>query len=453
MILQSRPFEQSQNVFLAALKELQIPQLLRKANIRKACGIPVFAVFQALLLLVFYGKNLFQSLHSKHCDHSISKSVFYRFLSDSSYNWGRFLILLAGKVTDAFCRATDSRRVKALVLDDSILERKRSKAVELLARVYDHVTHRYVRGFTLLTLGWSDGFSFIPLAFNRLSSAKQENRYQEADHEIDHRTSGWKARARSMMKKPDAAIQMIREALDAGIQADYLLADTWFITEPFLHALQGIGLHAIGMVKQLKQTYWYHGRRYTLRELACFAFDTNASKLYWSIVVRTGNDRIPVRIVFVRNRNKRSELLFLLTTDLTLSVSEVIRIYGNRWSIETFFKACKSLFRLEGEFQTRNYGAGIAHTALVFTRYIVLEWIRRHDNDPKTYGGLFLAMCEDVQDMELADALKSLMALFVDIARNAARESTETIKSKLDNWIASQSRYIKDLFSNFCWES
>lgn len=31
------------------------------------------------------------------------------------------------------------------------------KAVELLARIYDHVEHKYQRGVTMLTLGWSGG--------------------------------------------------------------------------------------------------------------------------------------------------------------------------------------------------------------------------------------------------------------------------------------------------------
>ena len=69
---------------------------------------------------------------------------------------------------------TDRSRFKALVLDDSVIERSRSKAVELLAFVFDHVIGKSVRGFNLLTLGWTDGFSFIPVAFNMLSSAKQE---------------------------------------------------------------------------------------------------------------------------------------------------------------------------------------------------------------------------------------------------------------------------------------
>lgn len=49
-----------------------------------------------------------------------------------------------------------------------------SEAVELLARVHDHTTGQFVKGFRMLTLGWSDGNTYIPLAFSLLSSGKQK---------------------------------------------------------------------------------------------------------------------------------------------------------------------------------------------------------------------------------------------------------------------------------------
>ena len=66
------------------------------------------------------------------------------------------------------------------------------------------------------------------------------------------------------MHKTDAAVQLIRNALTAGIKADYVLMDTWFTTEPMLKEILDTGIHAIGMVKQLKQRYTYNGRQYTL---------------------------------------------------------------------------------------------------------------------------------------------------------------------------------------------
>lgn len=139
------------------------------------------------------------------------------------------------------------------------------------------------------------------------------------------------------MAKTDAAILMIKRALHAGIRADYLLMDTWFTTEPMIKSILSKGLDVIGMVKQLNQRYNYKGKAYTLPELQRFVRFDGAGNIFGSLCVTTKNG-IPVKIVFVRNRNKKSECLYLLSTDCSLSDAEVVRIYGNRWSINVFSK-------------------------------------------------------------------------------------------------------------------
>ena len=452
MINQMNQNDHTPNAFSNTLKELQIGKLLRKSNITKSCGISAYEVFQFLLLLVFQGKNLFRFLNSKHKDQAVSKNTYYRFLNEISYNWSRFLLLLAVKVTAAFDSLTKPERVKVLILDDSVIKRSRSKTVELLARVYDHVEHKFQIGFTLLALGWSDGYSFIPTGFNLLSSATKSNRYNEVSDKIDHRTNGYKFRKESMMQKTDAAILLIKNALQAGVRADYVLMDTWFTTEPMLKEILHAGIDAIGMVKQLKQRYTYYGRHYTLLDLKKFVDFSGAGNIFGSLVVTT-KAGIPVKIVFVRNRNKKSECLYILSTDISLADAEIVRIYGNRWSIECFFKASKSFLKLGTEFQSHNYGAMVSHTAIVFTRYIILEWIRRNQNDQKTNGELFYMFCEDIQDMDLTNALQSLMALFVAHISTLSSDITSVLKSKVTEWIASQAAFIQALFGNICWES
>ena len=304
MINQMNTNDHTENQFFHALKELQIAKLLRRANITKSGGVSAYEVFQFLLLLVFQGKNLFRFLNSKHKEQAVSKNTYYRFLNEVSYNWSRFLMLLAVKVTSAFDRLTRPERVNVLILDDSVIKRNRSKKMELLARVYDHVEHKFQKGFTLLTLGWSDGYSFVPTGFNLLSSASESNRYNEVSDSIDHRTNGYKVRKASMMHKTDAAIQLIRNALTVGIKADYVLMDTWFTTEPILKEILNTGIHAIGMVKQLKQRYTYNGRQYTLPGLKKFVDFSGAGNIFGSLIITTKTG-IPVKIVFVRNRNKK----------------------------------------------------------------------------------------------------------------------------------------------------
>ena len=122
-------------------------------------------------------------------------------------------------------------------------------------------------------------------------------------------------------------------------------------------------------------------------------------------------------------------------------------------SIESFFKAYKSFLKLGTEFQRRTYDAIISHTVIVFIRYTILEWIRRNENDQKTYGELFFMFCEDIQDMGLETALQSLMALFVEHISTLSAGITACIKSKVTDWINSQALFIQALFENICWES
>lgn len=61
--------------------------------------------------------------------------------------------------------------------------------------------------------------------------------------------------------------------------------------------------------------------------------------------------------------------------------------------------------------------------------------------------------CDDIQDMDLTNALQSLMALFVDIVKTFSAQITEMIKNQVSNWMASQATFIQAMFSNLCWES
>jgi len=114
---------------------------------------------------------------------------------------------------------------------------------------------------------------------------------------------------------------------------------------------------------------------------------------------------VPVKVVFVRNRNKKRQWLAILSTDCTLSDQEFIRIYGIRWDIEVFFRKVKSLLNLQKEFQGRSYDSMISHTTIVFTRYIVWSWQNRVSTDYRTLGGIFYELCDEIDELDWALAL------------------------------------------------
>ena len=283
--------------FGRAIKELKISRLLKASNIRRKRGGSVFDIFQFLLLLVFQNGNLFHFLNSKKKDTAFSKNTYYRFLNESRFNWKRFITLLAVRVTEYFNSLTKPDRVVSLVLDDSVIPRERSKKVELLSRVYDHVIHKTVKGFNMLTLGWTDGYSFVPVGFNMMASADAGKRLMPASGSIDKRKAGYTSRRDAILHKPQAAIKMIHDALAAGVRADYVLMDTWFTNEPFIKDVTGEGIDVIGMLKDNKQRYYYKGKRYNLKQLAMFICFNTQRNIFGSVCVKTGKHRIPVKLI------------------------------------------------------------------------------------------------------------------------------------------------------------
>ena len=189
-----------------------------------------------------------------------------------------------------------------------------------------------------------------------------------------------------------------------------------------------------------------------LKQLGKLVSFSRPGDILYSICVETGKERIPVKLVFVRNRNKRSEYIVILSSDCSISDREIVRLYGNRWSIELFFRASKSLLNLGTEFQGLSYDMTVSSTAIVYTRYILLEWLRRKKNDDKTICELYYVCCDDIQDMELSTALKQLLTLLANGLKNRAITITSEVKSQLINWFVSQPTFIQALCPDLGWE-
>jgi len=293
---------------------------------------------------------------------------------------------------------------------------------------------------------------FLLLAGRAVASAKAEKRIVPVNTTIDRRTNGAKVREDAVMQKPAAAITLIHSALEAGIEASCVLMDAWFTNEPFIHAVLGEGLDVIGMLKDNKQKYFYKGKLLGLKELSRYIQADPLHNTFGSVAVYTKKYRIPVKLVFVRNRNKPNEYIVLLSTDCSLADCEIVRRYGNRWPIECCFKACKSLLKLGSEFHRVSYDLTVSSTALVFTLFILLEWMRRKHNDEKTIAELFFVCCEDIQDMELSTALRSLMSIFAAGIRSGSIIIDENVRVQLIGWFVSQPTFIQAIFPEFIWD-
>lgn len=407
------------------LQALGFARILRAAGIHKrAVGVSPAIIIQFILGLIFTQRNFWRWLDTrKPQEIPFRKDVVYRFLNDSRWNWRMVLHAIAAASYQRIRPLTGHTAVFAL--DDSLYDRSRSRRVELMGPVFDHAAQRMRRGFRWLMLVWTDGQTIIPADFALLTTQKAENR-QPMRTDTPSRSPGAARRREALLPAPTVSIGLIQQALHAGLRAAYVVCDRWFTTPTLVSGIvHETGCDVIGMLKNGSLRYEWKGQRRTLaqiyRALRC---TWSRHTVQGSIVVHlpTPAGLLAVKLVFIRDRRGHSrEWLALLCTDLSVADDEVVRLYGKRWDIETFFKVSKSFLGLASEFQSRSYDALIAHTTLVCWRYLFLAQEARSDTDLRTVGALFFAMVDELSDLTWVLVLDQIMVAF----RNALRETLD----------------------------
>lgn len=159
----------------------------------------------------------------------------------------------------------------------------------------------------MLTLGWSDGKTFMPIDFSLLSSLKAK--LNDINENIDKRTSGYKRRKEALQKAPEQLPDMIIRALSKGIDASYVLMDSWFTQPPLIKNIVNQGIDVIGMVKATNQRYLVNNKRVSLKELYRLAAPTAHHKSILRSIHTTMANGVDVKVVFVRNRNKKKGMV------------------------------------------------------------------------------------------------------------------------------------------------
>jgi hypothetical protein len=387
----------------------KIATSLHQCGIRKRHGHSVRSLILAIFTLPFVGENFFRGIATNDTL-AFGKDAAYDVLKGCQSNWRKLLLGIGTKLYGFLNRLTDKDRESVLIVDDSPYDRSRSKAVELLSRVWDHSNGRFIKGFRMLTVCWSDGYSCLPLDFSLLSSADAKNRLCDNRKSMDKRCCAWQRRQEAVVKAPENLEAMVERILAAGVRARYLLMDSWFAMPATITALAK-KIDVIGMVKKTSKVHYEHNGH---------SMDVKA--IYRQIKKRRGRAKIlasalvrlkgglPARLVFVRDRRK-TDWLALISTDLNLSDEDIVRIYGKRWDIEVFFKMAKQHLKLAKEMQCRDYDALVAHTTIVFLRYMFLAYQHRIETDDRTFGELFYACCDEVSDISFVESLYRIMTL------------------------------------------
>lgn len=399
------------NAISSFFSRFTIGNLLRACNAQKEKGVPVTRIFKYKLCNVFTGRSMYMQQRTGSFHESFSKNTFYRFLNSTKTNWLKFTTLLSKAVADTIEPLTGSDRINTFVVDDSLFERTSCKKTELGSKVFDHASMRYTKGYRLMTLGWTDGNTFLPINSSLLASSKTSNLIGPQQHH-DGRSLAGQRRKLAQMKGTSVMVELLKTALNAGYKADYVLYDSWFSNPAQLVAVKNLGLNSIAMIKKSSRIrYEYEGQMLSIKKIYGICKKRRGRSRYLlSVDVMVGKDqKIPARIVCVRNRSNKKDWIAFICTDMSLSPEEIIRIYGKRWQIEVFFKTCKSYLNLVGECHSLSYDALTAHVAIVFARYMMIALEQRKNQDERTLGELFFYFIDEMADITFAESYQILV--------------------------------------------
>ena len=379
-------------------------RILNEVNKHKVKGYKLSNLLTALIFSVFF--DVFSVLSLVKADNfsrssKAEKDTFYRFLNNSNVNWRRMQYLYTKRFQDIVKKEQvecTTKNYRCLIIDDTTIE-KTGKKIEHIGRVYDHVRHNSVLGFKALHLGLSDGKSFIPLDFTLQAELgkKKSKPYGLKPKEVKQRfnkkrkkdTHGFQRERELIIDKVSNTISMVNRVQKNGIEADYLLCDSWFMCEKLLKEYQDEQLRIIGQWKLNNQKVICNGREYSIKQLLKIheRKSIRSKKIkarYTELIVEYKEVRLKLYFAKFNGTNKWKAVV---TTDLSLNFNKTMEIYSIRWSIEVFFKESKQLLKM-GKIQSNDFDAQIARMTIAMMQYIMLS-LKKRFSSYETIGGIF----------------------------------------------------------------
>lgn len=415
------------NTFARGLQRFNISPVHAILNKAKSKGVDCSASFKILFLLPFINiVNTWVLLQSGYSQFvGFKKDVLYTFLKNPFIDWRKIVFHFAKQflsiVKKNTIETTSKPAITCLILDDSLLP-KTGKAIEFIGKVYDHCTHKYQLGMKLLTLGFWDGTSFIPLDFslhNELGKDKKRGlRTKDLDAQYTKQRADDCASMQRIKEIPlckiSTGLSMIKAAVKNKIVPQYVLADSWFISDNFFKEIATIAkkakekINVIGLMKTNRKISLngkivlcnllpelHHSKIKTSRTNKC-------NYLEFKVTYKDSDLKI-----FLVKMNGQQTWKMLVTTDLSLSFSNAMKYYQIRWSIEVFFKDAKQNLYL-GKCQSTNFDAQIASISIAFTNYITLALTKRFESY-ETMGEMFRNFKDTMLQQNIMQKLWSLV--------------------------------------------
>ena len=103
-----------------------------------------------------------------------------------------------------------------------------------------------------------------------------------------------------------------------------------------------------------------------------------------------------------------------------------------------------TMLNLIGECHSLSYDALTAHTAIVFTRYMLLSLEQRQNEDQRTLGEIFFFLVDEMADITFSRSLCILMEALMASLQENLRLSDDQITAFVADFESRLPQYLQD---------
>jgi len=264
-----------------------------------------------------------------------------------------------------------------LILDDTNLE-KFGKCMEGAGYLYDSSQGTYILCHNIVSTFYTNGAVNVPMHFQ----------FYIKDSVTDSLDVWFKT-------KIQLGIELLARSLLA-VKPKVVVFDSWYFAKTLVDFLASRCLtwvtaadvnRCIQIDSEWTQLQEYFPKiPHTDFKRISVEVEENTYKWYYERVVAMKNVGL-VKIVVLKRRKNGKGFKVLVSNDIAMSGSDVIRYYKARWNIEVFHRDCKQHLGM-GEYQLRKLDAVGIHLHLVFLAYTLLKNAGRSPFFRKVLKGL-----------------------------------------------------------------
>ncbi len=254
----------------------------------------------------------------------ISHDKVTRFLSSEEFTSAGLWSLIKRTVREI------QREDGVIIIDDTIEEKPSTDENEIICWHYDHSKGRSVKGVNIISaLYYSKGFR-IPVSFDLVRKTKTV---------IDDKTK--KEKRISEKTKNEQYREMLKVCIKNNIEFKYVLNDVWYASkENMMLVKESLKKDFIMPIKTNRKIAQSKKDKLSGKYVTVSALELKENTQQEIYLEGVSFPLLLIKQVF-KNADGTEGVLYLVSSNLSLTYEQIIAIYHKRWKVEEYHKSLK----------------------------------------------------------------------------------------------------------------